>query len=154
MMVRMTAGDDVAADRQECEVHAGGQDLLVSWHPPDAAPAGTRHGAEGVCVSGGEVVLVSPDGRGWSFPAGRPEAEESWEEPLLREVREEACATVIQARLLGFSRGVCVVGQKWDWSSCARSGELMSNSSSGTLTSRSDTVASLPERTLRPNSTW
>jgi len=55
-------------------------------------------------------VLVSPDGQGWSFPAGRPEAEESWAETLRREVREEACATVVQARLLGFSRGVCIAG--------------------------------------------
>ncbi len=110
MMVRMTVASEVAADGQEVEVHVGGQDLMVSWHPPAAAPAGTRHGAEGICVSSGGVVLVSPDGQGWSFPAGRPEAEESWEEMLRREVREEACATVIQARLLGFSRGVCIAG--------------------------------------------
>ena len=98
MMVFMTAGDEVAADGQEIAVYAGGQDL-ASWHPPAAVPAGRRHGAEGVCVSGGEVVLVSPDGQGCSFPAGQPEAEESLEETLLREVREEACATVTQARL-------------------------------------------------------
>ena len=110
MMVYMTAGGEVAADGKEIAVHVGGQDLLVSWHPPVAVPAGRRHGAEGVCVSGGGVVLVSPDGQGWSFPAGRPEAEESWAETLRREVREEACATVVQARLLGFSRGVCIAG--------------------------------------------
>ena len=61
-------------------------------------------------MSGGGVVLVSPDGQVWSLPAGRPEAEESWAETLRREVREEACATVVQARLLGFSRGVCIAG--------------------------------------------
>jgi ADP-ribose pyrophosphatase YjhB (NUDIX family) len=112
MMVYMTAGGEVAADGKEIAVHAGGQDLLVSWHPPAAVPAGRRHGAEGVCVSGGGVVLVSRDGQGWSFPAGRPEAEESWAETLRREVREEACATVVQARLLGFSRGVCIAGRE------------------------------------------
>lgn len=83
-MVLMTVASEVADDGQEIEVHVGGQDLMVSWHPPAAAPAG------------------------WSFPAGRPEAEESWEETLRREVREAGCATVIQARLLGFSRGVCI----------------------------------------------
>ncbi|MPZ95394.1 MAG: NUDIX domain-containing protein [Propionibacteriales bacterium] len=101
----------VAGDGQEYAVHSGGQDLLVSWHPPAAAPDGRRHGAEGVCVDGaGQVVLVSPDGVGWTFPAGRPEDAETWEETLRREVREEACATIVRARLLGFSRGACIAG--------------------------------------------
>jgi len=32
------------------------------------------------------------------------------EETLRREMREEACATVVKARLLGFCRSACVVG--------------------------------------------
>jgi ADP-ribose pyrophosphatase YjhB (NUDIX family) len=44
------------------------------------------------------------------LPGGRPEPGEYWADTLRREVREEACATVTDARLLGFSRGECVRG--------------------------------------------
>lgn len=60
----------------------------------------------------GEVILVSPDGRTWDLPAGRPEPGESWEDTLRREMLEEACATVRSARLLGFVRGECVAGHE------------------------------------------
>ena len=86
-------------------------DWLVSWHPPSDPPDGIPHGAEGVCVTpSGEVVLISPDGVVWDLPAGRPEPGETWEDTLRREMREEACATVVAARLLGFNRGECVAG--------------------------------------------
>ncbi len=75
------------------------------------APDGTPHGAEGVCVTaGGDIVVISPDGTIWDLPASRPEPGESWEQTLRRELDEEACATVIRARLLGFTRGQCVAG--------------------------------------------
>jgi ADP-ribose pyrophosphatase YjhB (NUDIX family) len=61
-------------------------------------------------TSDGEIVLVSEDGERWGFPAGRPEPGESWEETLRREMLEEACATVVGTRLLGFTRGECVAG--------------------------------------------
>jgi hypothetical protein len=35
---------------------------------------------------------------------------ESWEQTLRREMDEKACATVVGARLLGFTRGQCVAG--------------------------------------------
>jgi ADP-ribose pyrophosphatase YjhB (NUDIX family) len=70
-----------------------------------------RHGAEGVCVTpDGGIVIISPDGKLWDLPAGRPEPGESWEQTLRREMAEEACATVVRARLLGFTRGQCVAG--------------------------------------------
>jgi ADP-ribose pyrophosphatase YjhB (NUDIX family) len=93
--------------------HSNGQDWLVSWHPGADGPAGTPHGAAGVCISGaGQLVLISEDGQHWGFPGGRPESGESAEDTLRREVWEEACATVISARLLGFARGECVAGRQ------------------------------------------
>ena len=54
--------------------------------------------------------MISPDGKRWDLLAGGPEPGESWEQTLRREMDEEACATVVRARLLGFTRGQCVTG--------------------------------------------
>ena len=98
---------DIAEDGQRLPIG----DWLVSWHPPPDPPDGIPHGAEGVCVTpAGDVVLISPDGELWDLPAGRPEPGETWEDTLRREMLEEACATVVAARLLGFVRGECVAG--------------------------------------------
>jgi ADP-ribose pyrophosphatase YjhB (NUDIX family) len=105
------AGGLVAADGVRIPVRSGGQQWLVSWHPPPEPPDGTPHGAAGVCVTpGGGIVVISPDGKRWDLPAGRPEPGESWEQTLRREMDEEACATIVRARLLGFTRGQCVTG--------------------------------------------
>jgi hypothetical protein len=86
----------VAADGVPIPIRSGGQQWLVSWHPPPEPPDGTPHGAEGVCVTAdGDVVVISPDGTIWDLPAGRPEPGESWEQTLRREMDEEACATVV-----------------------------------------------------------
>jgi ADP-ribose pyrophosphatase YjhB (NUDIX family) len=101
----------MAADGVQIPIGSGGQQWLVSWHPPPVPPDGTPHGAEGVCVTaGGDIVVISPDSTIWDLPAGRPEPGESWEQTLRREMDEEACATVTEARLLGFTRGQCVTG--------------------------------------------
>lgn len=92
-------------------VHADDGDWIVSWHPPLTPPDGTPHGAAGLCVTGdGAVVIVSADGQHWDLPQGRPEEGETWEETLRREMWEEACVAVGQARLLGFCRSACVAG--------------------------------------------
>ena len=92
---------------------ANGQEWRVSWHPRDRPPAGSSHGSAGICVTDSrEVVIVSSDGVRWDLPAGRPEGDESLEDTLRREMREEACALVTSARLLGFSRGRCVRGRQ------------------------------------------
>ncbi len=103
----------IAGDGEELAIRTAGQDWIISWHPPEAVPDGTPHGAAGVCVTGsGEVVLISENGVDWDLPAGRPEGDETWEQTLRREMLEEACATVVDARLLGFCRGSCVAGHE------------------------------------------
>lgn len=98
-------------DARQIAVRVGDNEILVSWHAPNTPPGGQGHGAEGICVTDtADVVVVSRDGRRWELPAGRPERGETWEQTLRREVREEACATVVRARLLGFSRGEYVAG--------------------------------------------
>jgi len=101
----------VARDGEEFAVHSNGGDWLIAWHSPAAAPEGIAHGANAFCVTADAgVVLISNDGERWGWPGGRPEGDESWEQTLHREVLEEACATVVAARLLGFSHGACLTG--------------------------------------------
>ena len=84
---------------------------MIAWHSPIVVPVDKAHGANGFCVTAdGGVVLISRDGERWGWPGGRPEGDESWEQTLRREVMEEACAVVCDARLLGFCRAVCLTG--------------------------------------------
>src|SRR4051794_15601404 len=100
-----------ARDGQEFVVHSNGGDWIVDWQPATATPAGTPHGAAGICLTADcGLVVISSDGERWGLPGGRPEDHECWEQTLHREVLEEACAIVVRARLLGFSRGRCVTG--------------------------------------------
>lgn len=93
-------------------VHSAGQDWPTSWYPPDQpAPDGKRHGSAGICITAdGDVILVCQNDEAWDLPAGRPEGSEDWRATLEREVFEEACATVIDATLLGYGRGECIKG--------------------------------------------
>jgi len=101
----------VARDGEEFAVHSNGGDWLTAWHSASAVPDGTPHGANAFCVTADDcVVLISQDGERWGWPGGRPEDGESWEQTLRREILEETCAIVHDARLLGFCRGVCLTG--------------------------------------------
>jgi len=100
-------------DDQELEIAHDGQRWFLTWHPDPDAPDGRAHGSAGICVTDfRNVVLISSDGVTWDLPAGRPEGDESWEETLRREMLEEACAEVTEARLLGFCRSRCVEGHE------------------------------------------
>lgn len=103
----MTAGSD------EARYEAAGQVWLVSWFPATDRPEGCDHGAAAVCLSGdGSAVIVSPDGVAWDVPAGRPDPGETPIETMRREVLEEACAIVTDARCLGFVRSRCIAGRE------------------------------------------
>lgn len=102
--------NDIAGNGTDFPAFINGQDWHVAWYPPPDPLSGTPHGAEAVCVADDRIVVVSPDGQRWGLPAGRPERHEQWVDTMRREVREEGCAEVMDCRLLGFSRGVCVRG--------------------------------------------
>jgi len=105
--------DDPLAEGERLNVESGGDPWVVSWHPPAAPPAGKPHGANAFCVTeAGNVVLVSSDGERWGWPGGRPEDGEDWEQVLRREMLQEACAQVLDARLLGFARSECLGGHE------------------------------------------
>ena len=98
---------------EESRVETGGQVVLSSWFPSHDVPEGKRHGSAGICVTDtGETVLITQDGKTWAFPGGRPEGCESWEETMRREVKEEACVEVTDAKLLGFHKGKCIRGHE------------------------------------------
>lgn len=101
----------MAADGEALSLESHGQSWEVTWAPPGAVPAGRPHGVNAFCVtSAGEVALISRDGVRWGWPGGRPEGEETDRETLQREMLEEVCAQVREARLLGFTRSACVRG--------------------------------------------
>lgn len=108
-------GNRKARDGEECVVRSNGGDWLIAWHSPNAVPAGTPHGANAFCVTADDrVVLISNDGKRWGWPGGRPEGDESWEQTLRREILEETCSVVSNARLLGFCQSVCLSGPEKD----------------------------------------
>lgn len=102
-----------ATNGEEFLIRANQGDWRVAWHPPSSPPEGIPHGANGICLPTDDtLVLISNDSERWGLPGGRPEANESWSETLSREMFEEAEATVVEARLLGFTRAVCLSGSE------------------------------------------
>jgi ADP-ribose pyrophosphatase YjhB (NUDIX family) len=71
--------------------------MATGWMPPPHLVTQ----ALGLCFTAdGLVVMVTWDGRQWSFPGGTVEDGESVEQALVREVAEEACARVARCQYL------------------------------------------------------
>lgn len=71
--------------------------MEAGWRPPKELTTQ----ALGLCFTmGGLVVLVELSGGFWTLPGGTVEPGEELEATLAREVREEACARVTEARYL------------------------------------------------------
>lgn len=61
------------------------------------------HGVHGFCFCGGKLVLVYSDKKGrWSLPGGGVEEGESFEEALIREIKEETNMRILHQKLIGF----------------------------------------------------
>jgi 8-oxo-dGTP pyrophosphatase MutT (NUDIX family) len=85
----------------DCAEH--GRRYRIAWFdPPFRPPLAETTQALGICFTGDHrIVLITWNGAEWSLPGGRPEAGETLEQALAREVREEACARVIDSRYIG-----------------------------------------------------
>jgi 8-oxo-dGTP pyrophosphatase MutT (NUDIX family) len=91
----------------EGEGPAQGGRRQIDWIPAAVAPQpGLSPGAEAFCLTdAGQVILVRRAGEdGWIYPGGRPEEGESSVQTVIREVSEEACATVLDHAFAGCYR--------------------------------------------------
>ncbi|MEN6478687.1 MAG: NUDIX hydrolase [Anaerolineales bacterium] len=80
-----------------------GQRVRATWCPaPWRPPLSLVSQCSGLCYTAdGQMVLVSKDGCVWALPGGHLEADETLEQALRREVREEVCATITDLAYLG-----------------------------------------------------
>lgn len=83
-----------------------GRAITTTWLAPPFRPARRlTTQALGLCFTpDGQIVLVSADDDNWTLPGGHPEAGETLEAALERELREEASARLIACEYLGCQR--------------------------------------------------
>ncbi len=82
-----------------------GREITVTWRGSAFTPPRYLiRQASGICITDeGLNVLVTGDKESWVLPGGHPENDETIKDSFIREVREEACATVMDLHYLGAS---------------------------------------------------
>src|SRR3989344_3073462 len=102
-----------------------GQKLDIIYHegdPLDGLNGKILQGVHAFCFYGDKLVLVHHAKSGWMPPGGGIEPGESYEDAVMREVREETNMKVLRQELIGYqdisetdriirqTRSFCVVG--------------------------------------------
>lgn len=80
-----------------------GRTINLTWIASETYPQDIPISqVSGFCTDDAGRVLLVKNKRGWAFPGGHPEAGESPEETLVREVKEEANVSLDSHRLIGY----------------------------------------------------
>lgn len=80
-----------------------GREVFLEWIESESIPKNTKISqVVGYCIDGTGKILIIKNKRGWGFPGGHPEPEETSIDTLSREVREEACVTIREPKLIGY----------------------------------------------------